>query len=156
MRRRRHCRASARRRWSAYFTSRTSFKSFTACGPSSAASWSWIGCAALMNPALSTFSTTFTQMHGLRAVGREQRVFRLGRLHAHFLAFDVVDRFHFLLAVHVAHAHGEQAEHLSALHLILDHGAEFRGNRRVGECPGQVLLVAKDEVQREYARLRRE
>src|SRR5207302_6262568 len=43
-----------------YFTSRTSCRSFTACGPSSAASWSCTGCAALMKPDLSTFSTTFT------------------------------------------------------------------------------------------------
>ena len=43
-----------------YLTSRTSLSSLTACGPSSAASWSWIGCAALMKPDLSTSSTTFT------------------------------------------------------------------------------------------------
>src|SRR6185369_913162 len=43
-----------------YLMSRTSLRMRTACGPSSAASWSWIGAAALMKPDLSTFSTTFT------------------------------------------------------------------------------------------------
>src|SRR5262245_4113388 len=39
---------------------RTSSRIFTACGPRSLASWSWIGCAALAKPDLSTPSTTFT------------------------------------------------------------------------------------------------
>ena len=44
----------------AYFTSRTSLRIFTACGPRSAADLSWIGCAFFMKPLLSTFSTTLT------------------------------------------------------------------------------------------------
>ena len=64
--------------------------------------------------------------------------------------------FHFLLAVHVADAHRHQAEHLRALHRILDHGAEFGRDRGVGEHVLQMRLVAEDEVQREHARLRRQ
>ena len=63
---------------------------------------------------------------------------------------------HLLLAVHVAHAHGQEAEHLRALHLVLDHGAELGGDRRVGERLLQVRLVAEQEVEREHARLRRQ
>src|SRR5215212_9079425 len=44
----------------AHLMLRTSPRIFSACGPSSFASWSWIGCAALMKPALSTPSTTLT------------------------------------------------------------------------------------------------
>ena len=40
-------RATLRPRESCYFTSRTSFRILTACGPSSTASWSWIGCRGL-------------------------------------------------------------------------------------------------------------
>src|SRR5262245_7771774 len=45
-----------------HLTLRTSSRIFTACGPSSLASWSWIGLAAVMKPDLSTFSTTLTPM----------------------------------------------------------------------------------------------
>src|SRR3982750_1619329 len=48
------------RRQNRYFTSRTILRSLTACGPSSAASWSCTGPAAFMKPVLSTPSTTFT------------------------------------------------------------------------------------------------
>src|SRR5262249_23233664 len=58
--RRKRSRASVRAGSIAYFTSRTSCSSFTACGPSSLASWSWTGAASFMNPVLSTFSKTFT------------------------------------------------------------------------------------------------
>src|SRR5215208_6315903 len=44
----------------AHLMLRTSPRIFSACGPSSLASWSWIGCAALMKPVLSTPSTTLT------------------------------------------------------------------------------------------------
>ncbi len=76
-------------------------------------------------------------VHGLRAIGREMRVLGLGRLHADLLALDVVDRLDLLLAVHVAHAHRQQAEHLRALHRILDHRAEQQ------DQPSQVVVVAR-------------
>jgi hypothetical protein len=92
---------------------------------------------------------------GLRAVGREVRVLGLGRLHADLLALDVVDRLHLLLAVHVAKAHREEPQHLRALNLVLDEGAELGRDRRVGERLLQVRLVAEQEMEREDAGLRR-
>src|SRR4029077_5903233 len=45
-----------------HLTLRTRSRIFTACGPSSLWSWSWIGLAAVMKPDLSTFPTTLTPM----------------------------------------------------------------------------------------------
>src|SRR6266704_148601 len=94
-------------------------------------------------------------VHGLRAIGREVRVLGLGRLHAHLQALDVVHLADLLLAVHVAEAHRDQADDLGALRRVLDHGAERVGHGLVGQRPGQMVLVAEDEVQREHAGLRR-
>src|SRR3989442_11086874 len=44
---------------------------------------------------------------------------------------------------------------LGALRRVLDHGAERVGHGLVGQRPGQMVLVAEDEVQREHAGLRR-
>jgi hypothetical protein len=69
---------------------------------------------------------------------------------------DVVNRFHFLLAVHVAHAHREETQHLRALHLVLDHEAKLLRDRRIGKHFGEMRLVAEDEVDREHTGLRRQ
>jgi len=83
------------------------------------------------------------------------RVFGLGRLDADFQAFDVLDPGDLLLRVHVAEAHGEEAQDLAALDGVLDHGAKRVGHLLVGEGLLQMDLVAEDEVQREHPRLRR-
>src|SRR2546429_330134 len=116
-----------------YFTLRTSSRILTACGPSSLASESWIGFAEW-------------HVHGLGAIGREMRVLSLGRLHAHLHPLDVVELGDVLFGVDVAETHREQAEHLRALHRVLDHLAERLRHGGVGERVGEVFLIAEDEV----------
>jgi hypothetical protein len=83
-------------------------------------------------------------------------VLGLGGLHADLLALDVVDALDLFLAVHVAQAHGQQPQHLRALHRVLHHVAERGGDGRVGQHLLQVVLVAEQEVQREHAGLGRQ
>ena len=95
-------------------------------------------------------------MDRLRSVGREHGVLGRRGLHANFQAFDIFHLVDLSLAVHVPQAQRGQGQHVDTLHRLVDHVPYGLGHLGVGERLGEVLVRAKQKMQRKDACLRRE
>jgi hypothetical protein len=100
--------------------------------------------------------TAERHMDGLRAVGREHRVFGRRRLHAHLAAAEVFDRGHGALAVEVAQAERGERQHMAVLDGRVEHFAHGGDQPGIGDRLDQLRLGAEDVVDRQHAGFRRD